>query len=130
MPPEWLVFAALREPVVGRYLLHVSVSEEMQLAGLEAVLTFALVEDVGLKLGARTRCLLPRHVAPPAATSSSGASYKQLLTNSRLTPTDGQDLAASHLSNTGLPVGRGRRDAPSTSGGTTSGPGLENKTSV
>lgn len=72
-PPEELELVAVSEPVVGRYLLHVSVAEEMQLAGLEAVLTLALVKDVGLKLAARTRCLFPRHVASPPATSSSVA---------------------------------------------------------
>lgn len=65
--------AGVWAPVGGRYLLRVSVSEEMQLAGLEAVLALALVEDVGLELPARTRCLLPRHVTPPPATSGSVA---------------------------------------------------------
>lgn len=81
MPPKGLKLAVVSKPVVGRYLLLVSVAEEMQLAGLEAVLALALVEDVGLKLAARTRCLLPRHVAQSPATSSSVA---QLIASHKL----------------------------------------------
>lgn len=45
------------------YLLHVMVAEQMQLSGLETVLTFAFIEDVGLKFVARTRRFVPRHVS-------------------------------------------------------------------
>lgn len=43
-----------------RYLLHVAVARQMQLAGLEAVLTFAFIKNIRLEFVARTRRLLRR----------------------------------------------------------------------
>lgn len=45
-----------------RYLLPAVVGQQMQLPGLEAVLTFTFVENVGLKFVAGARRLLSRHV--------------------------------------------------------------------
>lgn len=48
------------------------VVQQMKLAGLEAVLTFTFIKNVGLEFVARTRRLVAGHVSVRVALSSSG----------------------------------------------------------